>query len=296
MKRREFLLSAALLAAGCAAPLGRAEPSFQSDRISVVSEGSGADVVLIPGLGSSREVWRETVAAVPGYRYHLVQLNGFAGHPLAGNSDGPVAAPAAAEIARYIREARLDRPALIGHSMGGTMAMMVAARNPALVSKLMVVDMVPFLGGLFGPPGTTAQSIRPTADGLRAMLAAPQPAEQRRKRIEESIATMIKTQARREAAIGHSLASDQGLGARAMHELITTDLRPELGAIRVPMTVLYVRAPNAPIGEEQMDAYYRASYAGAPQARLKRMPDSYHFIMWDAPAAFAAEVRSFLAG
>jgi pimeloyl-ACP methyl ester carboxylesterase len=65
--------------------------------------------------------------------------------------------------------------------------------------------------------------------------------------------------------------------------------------IRVPLTVLYVRPPNAPVTDEQMTGYYTASYAGAPQARVVRIPDSYHFIMWDAPEAFQRELRALLA-
>ena len=74
---------------------GGAAPSFVSDRITVQVKGSGPDVVLIPGNTSSRRIWEGVVAAVPGYRYHLVQLNGFAGTPARGAAHGPVMAPAA---------------------------------------------------------------------------------------------------------------------------------------------------------------------------------------------------------
>jgi pimeloyl-ACP methyl ester carboxylesterase len=80
-----------------------------------------------------------------------------------------------------------------------------------------------------------------------------------------------------------------------MHDLIVTDLRPELKAIKVPLTVLYVRPPSAPITDAQMDVFYKMSFANAAQATLKRIPGSYHFIMLDEPAVFAAEVKAFLA-
>src|SRR4051812_5220699 len=85
---------------------------FHSDRISVETRGKGPDVVLIPGLSSSPKVWEGTVAAVPGYRYHLVHVSGFDGAAAGGNATGPVVAPVAEEIARYIREAGLKRPAI----------------------------------------------------------------------------------------------------------------------------------------------------------------------------------------
>jgi pimeloyl-ACP methyl ester carboxylesterase len=114
----------------------------------VVTRGSGPDVILIPGLSSSRDVWNATAAALDGtHRVHLVQVNGFAGAPVGANGDGDVAAPVAEEIARYIQRKPLcERPAAIGHSMGGSIGMMLAARHPDAVGKLMVVDMFPFMG------------------------------------------------------------------------------------------------------------------------------------------------------
>lgn len=85
-----------------------------------MSMGAGPDVVLIPGLATSRDVWSGTVAAVPGYRYHLVQIAGFAGtSPLANARPGPLLDHLAREISRYIVEQDLSSPAVIGHSMGG---------------------------------------------------------------------------------------------------------------------------------------------------------------------------------
>jgi pimeloyl-ACP methyl ester carboxylesterase len=294
MRRRDILMMAAALAVTTAAP-GWAK-AFRSERISVTRAGKGPDVVLIPGLGSTREVWRELVAAVPGYRYHLVQLNGFAGHPARGNAGpGPVAAPVADEIARYIRAAKLQAPAVIGHSMGGTMGMMLTARHPGLVGRLMVVDMLPFVGSMFGTnPNATTENLKPVAEAIRARMAAAK-GEELRKTVEGTIATMVRTEARRPEAVTASLASDTNVTSRAFAELITTDLRPELARIKVPVTVLYVRAPNAPVTDARMDAFYKASFANVPQARLVRIPDAWHFIMWDQPRRFQQEVRAFLA-
>jgi len=293
MKRRDFIVAASLLFAACATSGGMSGTAFQSDRIGVTTTGSGPDVVLVPGLTSSPEIWAGTVAAVPGYRYHLVQVAGFAGVPAGGNANGLVMAPVADEIARYIGEKGLKRPALIGHSMGGSIAMMVAARNPDSVSRVMVVDMVPFVGAFFGPPGTTAESVRPTADALRDRALANSD-EERRRSIEATMATMVMDQNRRADPIRHGLTSDRKVAARAYHELITTDLRPELGKIKAPVTVLYVKTPNLPLDEAQFDAFYKAAYAGLARAELKRIPNSYHFIMFDQPQRFAEEVRDFL--
>jgi pimeloyl-ACP methyl ester carboxylesterase len=293
MTRRLFLISLTSLLAGCASFPRLAATPFQSDRIRVAVEGQGPHVILIHGLGSSTQVWRGTVKAVPGYRYHLVQINGFAGHPPGGNADGRLIAETSVEIARYIREQRLNRPALIGHSMGGTIALSVAARND-LLSKIMIVDMVPFLGAMFGPPGTTATSIRPTADRLRDQALAASP-EARKQNVETTMSGMVRSDAHRASALADALASDRDVTAAAYHELITTDLRPELPRIQVPATILYVKAPNLPMTERQLDTFYRNEYRGLSNATIKQVTGSYHFIMYDQPERFEEEVRLFLA-
>ncbi len=285
-----FLLAPLLALAALAAP---ASAQFSSDRIGVTVRGEGPDVVLIPGLSSSPEVWDSTIAALPGYRYHLVHVSGFAGRPAGANADGPVLAPVAEEIARYIRESRLQRPAIVGHSMGGTWGMMVAARHPGLAGRLMVVDMFPFLGAMFAGPDATAETLRPMAEMVRNGIATAQE-PQRTQQQEATIATMVRTETLRPLAVRHGLASDDKVSGQGMYDLITTNLMPELGRIDVPVTVLWARNPTAPISEAQMAEYYRASYAAIPNARIANVPNAYHFIMWDAPEAFQRELRTFL--
>ena len=85
--RAIFLASAVALATGGLASVVRAEPTaalpaFTSDRLSVEVVGQGHDVILIPGLASSREVWRATADRLKAtHTVHLVQLAGFAGEP-----------------------------------------------------------------------------------------------------------------------------------------------------------------------------------------------------------------------
>jgi len=276
----------------CGATAAAAAP-FKSDRIAVEVKGSGPDVVLIPGLGSSPRVWDTTVAALPGYRYHIVHVAGFDGLAAGANANGPVVAPVAEEIARYVSAQHLRKPALVGHSLGGTLALMVAARHPELSSKVMVVDMMPFLGAIFAGPNATPAQLAAVAEQIHQGIAAGT-GEARRKQTEQTIAGMVRTEAMRPVAVRQSLASDAAVSGEAMAELITTDLRPELAKIKVPMTVLWVVPTGAPLTEAQLTAFYKASYANVPQAVLTHVPDSAHFIMWDNPAVFRAELKAFL--
>ncbi|MGJ9418088.1 alpha/beta fold hydrolase [Massilia sp. CMS3.1] len=292
LSRRAFTAGAMALFA--VLPLtGALAAPFSSERITVRTEGTGPDVVLIPGLNSSPRTWASTVDALPGYRYHLVHISGFAGQPAAGNKDGAVAAPVAEEIARYIKESNLKGPAVIGHSMGGTIGMMLASRHPGTLSRLMVVDMFPFLGTFFAGPGATPARVEAVGDQIAAGMRATPP-EQRGKRANDTIAGMVDTEAMRPVAINDSMSSDPDVGIRAFRELIVTNLIPELPKITVPVTVLYVQPKSVPLAPEQFDGVYKAAYAPIKQLSLKRIPDSAHFIMWDQPQRFQAEAAAFL--
>ena len=289
-----FLMLAFAAAVPAAAQPAAAPAAFASDRIGVTVTGSGPDVVLIPGLGSEPAVWNSTIAAVPGYRYHVIHVSGFAGRPSGANAEGPVLIPVAGEIARYIREARLSRPAVVGHSMGGSLAILVAGRNPGLVSKVMVVDMMPYLGAMFRQPGSTDAQLEEMAGRLRGMLAGAD-GEMRRIQTSTMVASMVRTESERPAVLAASLASDSAVAAQSMYDLIVSNLVPDVANIGVPMTVLYVQPTGAPLTPEQIDNYYRLSYRAAPQAVVRRVPDSAHFIMFDQPALFQTMLREFLA-
>ena len=278
---------------------GHHHADFASDRLHVRVDGAGPDVILIPGLSSSPEIWQGTVDHLDGWRVHRIHVQGFAGAPAEGNAQTaatptPVAAPVAEEIARYIREQGLEKPAVIGHSMGGTIGMMLAARHPDLVGKLMVVDMVPFMGAMFAAPGATAESVTPVADQIWA-AQANSPREAYVAQATTAINGMINTESRREEALEDMRDSDQKVSAAAFRELIVTDLRPELSKITAPTEVLYVKFNDPRMTPELTDTIYRMSFANLSGAQLKRIDDSAHFIMFDQPQAFYGELDAFLA-
>ena len=296
MNRRHLLLGFSALSLAACATLPEAPAPFVSDRIAVSVEGSGPDVILIPGLTSHPSIWDGTAAhlVARGHRVHRVWVSGFAGRPAEANASGDqVGQPVAAEIARYIRERRLAHPAVIGHSMGGSIGMALAARNPDIVGKLMVVDMMPFMGAMFGPPGVTPDQVRPIADQIREGIRNA-PVAGRRAQAEQTIAGMVRTESMRVGPVQHSVDSDLDVVARSFHELIVTDLRPELANITAPTTVLYVTPTGSPLTDAQLDEYYRLSYANIAGVRLVRVPDAAHFIMFDNPSRFMAEVDAFL--
>lgn len=277
---------------------GHHHADFASDRLHVRVDGQGPDIILIPGLSSSPEIWQGTVDHLDGWRVHRIHVQGFAGAPAEGNAQtgataNLVAAPVAEEIARYIREQGLQKPAVVGHSMGGTIGMMLAARHPDLVGKLMVVDMVPFMGAMFGAPGASAESVTPVAEQIWAAQSGS-PREAYVAQATTAINGMINTESRREEALEDMRESDQKVSAAAFRELIVTDLRPELSKITAPTEVLYVKFNDPRMTPELTDTIYRMSFANLPGAKLKRIDDSAHFIMFDQPQVFYGELDAFL--
>lgn len=282
MNRRTFLFSAlAATVLGCAPAATQAAAPFAPTRFSVVVKGSGPDVILIPGLTASRDIWSGTVAAVPGYRYHLVQVAGFAGSSARGNASGAVVAPVAEEIARYIAAKGLNKPAIVGHSMGGTIATMLAARHPSKVGRAMVVDILPQPAGIIG---SSAAGVRGLAESLRGLTATP-----RGRRLVESVMGMFGN----DQADGRS---DADVVARATHELAVTDLTPELRRILAPLTIVYATPRRTDtVDPAQVSRIYRAAYSTARTARFVPVANSGHMIMYEQPRVFQAALKSFLA-
>ena len=93
------------------------------DRFSVEVVGRGKDLVLVPGLSSSRDTWRVTADRLKDrYRLHLIQLAGFAGEPARANATGEFMGPVAEAIDAYLVEAKLTPATYIGHRSAAPLA------------------------------------------------------------------------------------------------------------------------------------------------------------------------------
>lgn len=297
--RALFLASALLLAGGLLsliAPrmaVAQAAPAFTSDRLSVEVLGTGPDVIFIPGYASSREVWRaEAERLSTTHRVHMVQLAGFAGEPWV-HGDGPFVQPVIDELARYIDEAGLQAPAVIGHSMGGMSALMLAQQYPALVGKVMSVDSLPFFSALFGP-GMTVDSARPYAEqAAAAMLTLDQTTF--RAGQERGAVGYANDPATRKALVEWSVTSDRQAMAAAIRDVMLTDLRPGLPAMTTPVWAVYAADENGGAPRTTADSMWQRDYADLPGVTLIRVDDSRHFIMADQPERFSQIVDRFLA-
>jgi pimeloyl-[acyl-carrier protein] methyl ester esterase len=263
------------------------------DRFSDEIVGKGPDVVLIPGLASSRATWRATAERLKGkYRLHLIQIAGFSGEPARGNATGDVLIPTAEAIDAYLVEQKLTPATVVGHSLGGTTLLYLAEQHPTHLKKAFVVDALPFFGGMQSPTATV-ESIRPQAERMRDVMAkgagvtAAQLAPQMR--------AMSKDPATQQMIAEWGAASDRTVVARAYYDDMTLDLRPGLAAIRTPIVLLH--PDNVPLGVPVglMQKVYVDLFAPAPSITVKLASDSQHFVMLDQPQVFAKELDAFLA-
>ncbi|HZM03162.1 MAG TPA: alpha/beta hydrolase [Candidatus Saccharimonadales bacterium] len=263
-----------------------------SDRITVSIRGHGPDVLLIPGLATSGAVWDAIANHLENHlRLHIIQVAGFAGSPPRANAQGRVVQPTVDAIDAYIKTNKLQTPKVIGHSLGGLMGSMLAFQHPEDVGGLMIVDSLPFFGSLFGMKDTAAAM--PQAANMRDNTLA-QSQDDYAKSETVFMHSLVKSPDGCKQATKWALASDKSVVARAAYEDMTTDIRPELPKIKIPVTMLYPWDVSSGFPQAATDRLYQENYVDLPNKKIIRIDDSFHFIMLDQPEKFADEVDKFL--
>lgn len=257
--------------------------------------GTGRPVLLIPGLMSGPDVWDATVAHLQrGHTLHIVHLAGFAGAPAAPGADflGRVRDGLLAYVAD-MRARGLERPVVVGHSLGGFLAYAVASAQPDAVAGVVAVDGLPFFAAL-GDPAATPESVGPTAAAMRGMFARLSP-EQLAAQTRPGLPTLMRDSASVARGVEWARTSDPATVGQAMAEMLTTDLRPAVAAIRAPVLQI-VAAGSAPTAEVRamLRDRYAAQVALVPRHEVIVAERAYHFVMLDDPAFFHATLDAFL--
>ena len=286
------LAGGGVLWAATGAPV-RARAPFESSRIVVETRGAGPDLILIPGLASTSSVWSRVASRLAGQRLHLVSVRGFGDLPPAANREGAIMGAVAGEVRRYIAETGLERPAVIGHSMGGQIGLRVAADAPDRVGRLMTVDASPFFPALISP-GATVGDVEPIAQvAYQAIQILGDEGLRARGR-----ALGLELGGAADAVFGSMgwQGGDRRVLAQALYEVMTVDLRHRLPDISAPVTVVYGWSPDESSPRSRTDSLFRGAYASLPRpATFERIEGAEHMVMIDQPTRFLAAVERFLA-
>ncbi|MEN5366925.1 alpha/beta hydrolase [Stenotrophomonas sp. TWI273] len=272
-------------------PAHAATEHFQDLQVEVI--GSGRPVLMIPGLNSGAQVWRETCAALqPQVQCHLIQLPGFAGAPAVVSDD--FLSAMRDRLLAYSADRKLDHPAVIGHSLGGVLALQMAIAAPQKIGPLVIVDALPYFGAVQNPAATPA-TLTPMAEQMRAgMLAAD--ATQYAAQTDAAVANMAHAPEQVATLKLWGRDSDRATTANAMYSMTMTDLRQPIAGITAPVLVLGAWAAYQPFGatEASTRQVFATQYAALPGVRIEMSRAGYHFLMWDDPRWLQTQIRGFL--
>jgi pimeloyl-ACP methyl ester carboxylesterase len=269
-------ISASLLCSSAARP--------QTDYpFAVKVTGAGKPMILVPGLACSGEVWDSTVARFKDrHECHVLTLAGFAGQPpLKG--DGSYTDAIVKGIASYIRDKKLEHPAIVGHSLGGFIAFKLAAAEPALVGPIVAVDGFPAAGLVFMPDATEAQRKAFTSTFLKKYDEANP--DEFPKQMREFFGQMLSGE-KLDAAAKWAASSDQKTVVKALGEVFTGDTRSGLDKVKSPVLLLgaYHEGQKQFLqSREDFEKRLAKQVETVKGAKVAVRDNCKHFIMYDAP-------------
>jgi pimeloyl-ACP methyl ester carboxylesterase len=166
---------------------------------------------------------------------------------------------------------------------------MLAQAHPEDISKLLIIDTLPFYGLVFNP-AATVENVTPQAKAMHDQFVAI-PNDQFAASQPLFTSGMVKDPEGARQVSASSIASDRTVFANAMLEDLETDIRPQLAGIKTPTTILYpYEAAQGPVAD--VTALYTTAYATMPNLHPIRIDDSRHFIMYDQPAVFDKAVQA----
>ena len=274
----------------------RAE-SFDIGMLHVDRYGSGDPIVLVPGLACGAWTWNGLIPHLAAkHSVYAVTIAGFAGRPAAGE---PSFAAFENDLTALFDRRHLVKPVLVGHSLGGTLAIDYAETHPDRVRAVVAADGLPVFPGM---QQLTAQQ-REAAGAQMAASVKDQTHDQLLAFDKGYMATVgVNDPALADQLATLSAQSAPPAVAAWLQADLAADLRPNLAKITVPLLEIapYSPAegnPSAPMHytEAEKGDYYRALLAGVAKLDVVTIAPSRHFVMLDQPERFQKALDDFLA-
>ena len=245
--------------------------------------GVGPPLVVLHGLFGAKRNWASIAKALsPHHRVLTVDLRNHGASPWDPAHDYPALA---GDVARFIRTHVGGPAAVLGHSMGGKAAMVLALEAPDLVERLVVVDIAP------------AASRTTLIDALRAMQQVPLAACTRRSEVEAALAASIADPAVRAFLVQNVTTGPNGLGWAVNLAALEQNFAAIAGFPEIPDGCSY-RGPTLFVVGERSD-YVRPEHHGEiarlfPAATIEVVAGAGHWVHAESPAAFLSVVSGFL--
>lgn len=266
----------------------------QASDIGVEVRGEGPAMVFIPGLNSASAGFDSTCGAfVDSHQCILLHLPGFAGREAMPLESGFLV-PVRDGIIALLRERQLKDVTLVGHSLGGTLGLMLALEAPELIDRLVLIDAVPFYPAIQYPAMTAAMG-QVMAARLKTQMEALSD-EQYRQNAGASMNGMSNNPQHMPMLVEWSENSDRMTTAQAMADMLTTDLRQDIAEIQQPALVLGAWKAYEDFGStlDSTRAVFAEQYTQLPDVEIRMSQSGYHFLMLDDGDWVNSQIRQFL--
>ncbi|OFC71933.1 alpha/beta fold hydrolase [Alteromonas confluentis] len=285
-----FTMGAWLLTSSVAAS---PDTESHTNVIHVDEYGVGTPVILIPGLMSDGTVWQSTVDELQkDHKVYVINVAGFGRTPVAPDTTLENVEHA---VADYLVSHQIDNPVVIGHSMGGFLAMALAVNPDVEISKAISVDGLPYIGAIFtGSNDVSVEMLAPQASQIRGMYAAMS-REQFEGQTRMGLSRQSASEAGHQKVIEFASTSDPATVGQIMYDLMSRDLREALRETDTPIVLLGASGGFQDAQRKQsVEKMYEQQLASVPSATVKMNTQSLHFIMYDDPAWLKEQINHFI--
>jgi pimeloyl-ACP methyl ester carboxylesterase len=280
MKKYIFLIIALLFSALCLNVFGQTK----SYPFEITKTGKGKQsIIFLPGFASSGDVWNETKSNFEKeFTCYVFTMAGFAGVKPQSNASFM---NWETEITNYIKDNKIEKPIVVGHSMGGGLALAIASDYPELIGKIVVVDALPCLSALMDPSFKVKENNDCTSM-VSQMIAMPD--DKFYESQKKFLLRLLEDTSKQDLLLSWSVKSDRETFAEMYCNFSNTDLRDKIATIKCPSLIL-------------LEAYFanlkpaiETQYKNLKTANFQYANKGLHFIMYDDKEWYLAQLNNFI--
>lgn len=258
---------------------------YSQKAIHVTKTGTGNPVIFLPGFTSPGSVWDETIQNInTKHEYHVVSYAGFNGLASIGT---PWYESIRNQLIEYIKQENLENITVIGHSMGGNLAVEIAAGLPDRVKSLMLVESIPCMRELM-MPGVPASSLQYDSPYNNQVLNMPK--DDFAQMASGMSQNMTFNQGKAKLLTDWTTQADRKTYVYGYTDLLKLDLRDQLSSIKARTIILGASFPD----KNLLLTNYEKQYANLKEKKIVMADNSKHFIMFDQPIWFYNQVNDFI--